>query len=353
MESASAEQFPLPVSFETLLAEKNDAEDEHVALQEQLQRFVLAQKTREKNCVAALANLQSQYESIILQAKDEAAKILAAAHLEASIIAANSAESALSAKRNVEEAEEQAKLIISTAKSEAQAIKEAAEDTSRKIRDEAAEKCVSMKAVVRREQVKWKEEQALVVDVQKFLPIVKLNVGGNRFDTSLTTMTRFRDTMIGTMFNGRHTLVQDTEGYLFIDRDGTHFRYILNFLRSPETFEVNLTEAALKELKSECRYYGLFEVMFPLTPVPSFLMKNKAGKSVEVTQGSDGVFFIEHLAVKYCTTCDRGEYSSYHSCVLKFSKTVKSNGGELVPEQPIMPTKLCRGCVSRVSGIDF
>ncbi|KAJ1424249.1 hypothetical protein B484DRAFT_398362 [Ochromonadaceae sp. CCMP2298] len=61
------------------------------------------------------------------------------------------------------------------------------------------------------------------------------------------------------MFSGRHTLTPDAEGCHFIDRDGTHFRHILNLLRFPTEFEVDLKEGALRELEREVRYYGLNE----------------------------------------------------------------------------------------------
>ncbi|KAL6200543.1 hypothetical protein ACLB2K_030324 [Fragaria x ananassa] len=63
--------------------------------------------------------------------------------------------------------------------------------------------------------------------------LVYLNVGGKKFYTSIDTLTRLEpDSMLATMFSGRHTLFQDREaGYTFIDRDGKYFGYILNWLR--------------------------------------------------------------------------------------------------------------------------
>jgi hypothetical protein len=37
------------------------------------------------------------------------------------------------------------------------------------------------------------------------------------------------------MFSGRHELKKNEAGAHFIDRDGTHFNQILNFLRAPES----------------------------------------------------------------------------------------------------------------------
>eukprot|EP01032_Pedospumella_encystans_P002909 gene2909-3424_t len=116
--------------------------------------------------------------------------------------------------------------------------------------------------------------------------------------------------MIGAMFSGRHALIVDNEGYYFIDRDGTHFRYILNFLRSPETFECDLTGTALKELKNECEYYNLKAMMFPWQPVPAFICYNSLAQPVHVTQDETGVWFASNNVLKICEHCCTAEYSS-------------------------------------------
>jgi len=58
-------------------------------------------------------------------------------------------------------------------------------------------------------------------------------VGGRTFTTSRTTLTSVRDTFLEVMFSGRHELFPDADGAYFIDRDGAHFRHILNYLRDP------------------------------------------------------------------------------------------------------------------------
>ncbi len=60
---------------------------------------------------------------------------------------------------------------------------------------------------------------------------IKLDVGGHLYTTSILTLTKDPDSMLAVMFSGRHSLVQEQDGSYFLDRDGTHFRYILNFLR--------------------------------------------------------------------------------------------------------------------------
>ncbi|KAL2079396.1 hypothetical protein ACEWY4_025140 [Coilia grayii] len=85
---------------------------------------------------------------------------------------------------------------------------------------------------------------------------VSVNVGGEVYTTTLDTLTRCRDSMLGAMFTGQIPLLRDRRGNFFIDRDGKVFRYILNYLRSntldlPEGFK----ELAL--LKREADFFQI------------------------------------------------------------------------------------------------
>ncbi|CAO3633591.1 unnamed protein product [Mucor hiemalis] len=60
---------------------------------------------------------------------------------------------------------------------------------------------------------------------------VRLNVGGNMFETSLSTLRRDTNSLLATMFSGRHPILAESDGSYFIDRDPSHFRLILNYLR--------------------------------------------------------------------------------------------------------------------------
>ena len=85
---------------------------------------------------------------------------------------------------------------------------------------------------------------------------MKLNVGGSKFETTLSTLTRHPDSMLAVMFSGRHEVPRDDDGYVFIDRDGTHFRIILNFLRTG-VLDVPKSQKAANELTRELQYYQL------------------------------------------------------------------------------------------------
>ena len=343
--SECIEAFPVPALLQQHLSGKNVLVEEHVALREQLDRLIGAQQNRDKACSEALADLQLQYDSIIQKAKSEAAKIVADASQQASLTLADATTVQLTATSKAAQAEATAKQITDKARKDAEIIVQNAEATGKSVEDITAAKCKKMEEAVAAERARWKAEKDSVADIQKFQSIVKINVGGNRFDTSLTTLTRFPDTMIGTMFNGRHTLVLDAEGYHFIDRDGTHFRYILNYLRSPEAFEVDLPSVALKELQNECKYYGLYDVMFPWKPVPPFKVKNSADKNVEVVQGPNRVYYINSVPVRVCTSCERGEYGTdWGTYVEDFCKAVRERKGTIYRKQPTTKPSECQEC---------
>eukprot|EP00066_Takifugu_rubripes_P006237 XP_003970875.1 PREDICTED: BTB/POZ domain-containing protein KCTD7 [Takifugu rubripes] len=75
---------------------------------------------------------------------------------------------------------------------------------------------------------------SLDVQEQEFPEVISLNVGGMHFTTRLSTLRRYEDTMLAAMFSGRHYIPRDADGRYFIDRDGTYFGDILNFLREGE-----------------------------------------------------------------------------------------------------------------------
>ena len=99
--------------------------------------------------------------------------------------------------------------------------------------------------------------------------IVKLNVGGQYFTTSRQTLTRDPNSMLAAMFSGRHKQETTGDGSFFIDRDGTHFRFLVNYLRNGELI---LPEGAtfLKELEAEAKFYQLQGILDALKPKEPF-----------------------------------------------------------------------------------
>ncbi|XP_006155084.1 BTB/POZ domain-containing protein KCTD7 [Tupaia chinensis] len=94
---------------------------------------------------------------------------------------------------------------------------------------------------------------ALPLLPQEFPEVVPLNIGGAHFTTRLSTLRRYEDTMLAAMFSGRHYIPTDSEGRYFIDRDGTHFGDVLNFLRSGDLPPRERVRAVYKE----AQYYAI------------------------------------------------------------------------------------------------
>jgi hypothetical protein len=195
---------------------------------------------------------------------------------------------------------------------EGQALISDAKKRSEVIVQDATKKAEAILAGAVEETKKWEVEKTALAGVQHFEPIVKLDVGGVRYTTSLTTLRRFPDTMIGCMFSGRHALPKEEDGYFFVDRDGTHFRHILNFLRSPEGYKVEVRGADARELRRECAYYGIDQLMVGVEKrLPYVNHEHAAQGSIAVLADGAGVLTIRDSGeeIEYCRNCHRGIFS--------------------------------------------
>ena len=88
---------------------------------------------------------------------------------------------------------------------------------------------------------------------------IMLDIGGYKYSTSLQTLRAEPESMLGIMFSERHPITKQKDGSVFIDRDGTHFRIILNYLRGSITSSELLPDnnLLLSELLTEVNYYQL------------------------------------------------------------------------------------------------
>eukprot|EP01117_Protostelium_nocturnum_P013079 TRINITY_DN4855_c0_g1_i2.p1 TRINITY_DN4855_c0_g1~~TRINITY_DN4855_c0_g1_i2.p1 ORF type:complete len:199 (+),score=50.97 TRINITY_DN4855_c0_g1_i2:26-598(+) len=94
-----------------------------------------------------------------------------------------------------------------------------------------------------------------MADSQK---MVTINVGGELFVTTIDTLVK-GDTMLSKMFGGDFSNGKDEDGNVFIDRDGSNFRLILNFLRSGRIV-LPQQRNILDELLIEADYYQIIEL---------------------------------------------------------------------------------------------
>ena len=122
--------------------------------------------------------------------------------------------------------------------------------------------------IIQREASRVRHEQESIDQVH-FSSTVKLNVGGQHFTTSVQTLKKDPNSMLAAMFSGKFEMKPSEDGSFFIDRDGTYFRFILNYLRNGELI---LPEGAtfLKELEAEAKFYQLQGILVALKPKEPF-----------------------------------------------------------------------------------
>ena len=132
--------------------------------------------------------------------------------------------------------------------------------------------------ILQAERRDWEEEKVRLKQTRVFEKVVTLDVGGTKYRTTLSTLTKYPDSMLGAMFSGRHDLPQQEDGSYFIDRDGEVFKYILMYLRDRDTcFDVlydrslcdsrvpsslpsPLEKPLLKQIASEAEYFQFGEL---------------------------------------------------------------------------------------------
>lgn len=78
--------------------------------------------------------------------------------------------------------------------------------------------------------------------------MICINVGGVIFYTSETTLKQYTN-----FFYGLVQAMKSDDEVLFIDRDPTHFRYVLNWLRGSR--ELPEDSMSIKELIVEANFY--------------------------------------------------------------------------------------------------
>ncbi|NXU55345.1 KCNRG protein, partial [Turnix velox] len=87
--------------------------------------------------------------------------------------------------------------------------------------------------------------------------VVILSVGGVRFVTRASTLQQFPESRLARMLNDDDQEFKLVNGEFFVDRDGTLFSYILDFLR---TLQVSLPTdfSDYERLQREAEFYGLY-----------------------------------------------------------------------------------------------
>jgi len=129
--------------------------------------------------------------------------------------------------------------------------------------DELKSKSDQLQAIEKRrveiENVKKKINVTLTTDP------INLNVGGMKFQTSKETLTKIPGSYFDVLVGGEVDIKPLTlkPKTIFIDRDGTHFRYVLNYLR--DDGNIQIPDSIKADLKKEFVFYNMvtFKVQTP------------------------------------------------------------------------------------------
>jgi N-acetylneuraminic acid mutarotase len=121
----------------------------------------------------------------------------------------------------LEEAEQQrAKEIVEVAKERVKGLAEVAQERDRGLSE----------VDVRRAEL-HREIAAMQMHQAAHEGRVELNIGGYRFETSVQTLRRVPHTFFDAYFSGRYAQDVCADGSIFVDRDGEHFVYVLEYMR--------------------------------------------------------------------------------------------------------------------------
>ena len=85
--------------------------------------------------------------------------------------------------------------------------------------------------------------------------IITLDVGGTKFLTKRATL--ISDIAKNTLFPTLLSCLKENENYIFLDRDPTYFRHILNYFREPEKWVGPSDRESILALKVEAEYYAM------------------------------------------------------------------------------------------------
>uniref|UniRef100_A0A8C7VQU3 Potassium channel tetramerisation-type BTB domain-containing protein n=1 Tax=Oncorhynchus mykiss TaxID=8022 RepID=A0A8C7VQU3_ONCMY len=114
--------------------------------------------------------------------------------------------------------------------------------------------------------------------------LISFNNGGQKFTTTLSTLRRHQDSRIARILDGKDTDFKVISGQVFVDRDWTFFKYILDYMRTGQiTLPAEFSD--YNGLAQEAQFYGLKHRFFQI-----FCSNNKSLEAL-ATRIS---IFVEH-----------------------------------------------------------
>lgn len=117
---------------------------------------------------------------------------------------------------------------------------------------------------------------------------VKLNIGGVVFHTRVSTLMKDPDSFLASLVTGKVKGYKNDDGLYCLDRDGTRFKHVLNFLRDGVIPEKVFNEMG-EELTIEANFYEIGSMRKAL----GLLAQKKDASLKEVSQGKKDSQWVE------------------------------------------------------------
>ena len=167
--------------------------------------------------------------------------------------------------------------------------------------------------------------------------IIKLNVGGVKFITSLATLHMYPDSYLGHLFSGKYETHLNEEGEYFIDANGDMFVYILNFLRrgklalpddfhdfalldaEVDFFQIKPLIEQIQKLKEIHNKQKQTEILAVLSPFWYWIDRNEDGRNYPVCEMVlfNSYFKCPGGSFEYILSSDYCGHEGYYDTVTK------------------------------------
>ena len=158
--------------------------------------------------------------------------------------------------------------------------------------------------------------------------IVTFNVGGNIHSTSRSTVERIPlDSFFYKLLNSGIPSTRDINGHYFIDRDGKHFRHVLNFLRDGVSSLYNIAdnETVCKQLLTEVKYYMLDEMEKSLL---SIMSKKEKNVCTAVFRGQHSSELLQEMVVQGWNIQTHSEFTVDMDTWSNYEKWIVTRSGK-------------------------
>nr|XP_013006630.1 BTB/POZ domain-containing protein KCTD14 [Cavia porcellus] len=123
--------------------------------------------------------------------------------------------------------------------------------------------------------------------------VVELNVGGQIFTTTTDTLRKYPGSRLAEMLSSSATACKDAEGRFFIDRPGTYFHPILDYLRSGR-----VPTQDISEVYREAQFYDIQPLVKLLEDTPQMFGEQVSRKQflLQVPNYSENLELLLRLA---------------------------------------------------------